>query len=183
MPMGLPAGRRVPRGRLRWYLVHVPEGREQAICEKVRNLVSPEYLEDAFVMFKERWFRRQGDWSLQPIQMYREYFFVATRDVVGLDKELSRLSFPARIAGSAEHAYIPLSPDAQTWFQAAMDDDHTLRNSVAVVVNGELQVQEGPLVGQETRVHRVDRHHRRCQVDVCGGGFTELMALDIPFKS
>lgn len=30
---GLPCGRRVPRGRVRWYLLKVREGSEAATCE------------------------------------------------------------------------------------------------------------------------------------------------------
>lgn len=185
MPMGLPCGRRTPRGRLRWYLVHVPEGREQSVCDRVRKAVDPALLDDAFVMFKERWFKREGVWSLQPIQMYRGYFFVATRDVLALDRALSRLSFPARIVGAEEHACMPLASEAQEWFAAAMDERHVLRSSTAVIENGQLNVQKGPLRGQESRVRKIDRHRRRCVVSVCDsdGGFTEQMPLDVPFKS
>ena len=185
MPMGLPCGRRAPRGKLRWYLVHVPEGREQAICDKVRKVVDPELLDDAFVMFKEGWFKRDGVWTLQPVQMYREYFFVATRDVAALDKALARLSFPARVVGADGHAYVPLASEAQEWFAGAMDERHVLRNSRAVIVDGVLDVQDGPLRGQESRVRKIDRHRRRCTVAVCDadGGFTEQMPIDVPFKS
>lgn len=185
MPMGLPCGRRSPRGKLRWYLVHVPEGREQSICDKVRKVVDPDLLDDAFVMLKESWFKRDGVWMLKPVQMYREYFFVATRDVAALDKALSRLSFPARVVGADGHAYAPLASEAQEWFSGAMDERHVLRNSMAVIENGRLNVQNGPLRGQESRVRKIDRHRRRCTVAVCDadGGFTEQMPIDVPFKS
>lgn len=185
MPMGLPCGRRSPRGKLRWYLVHVPEGREQSICDKVRKVVDPDLLDDAFVMFKESWFKRDGVWTLKPVQMYREYFFVATRDVAALDKALSRLSFPARVVGTDGHAYAPLASEAQEWFSGAMDERHVLRNSMAIIEDGVLRVQGGPLRGQESRVRKIDRHRRRCTVAVCDadGGFTEQMPIDVPFKS
>lgn len=183
--MGLPCGRRTPRGRLRWYLVHVPEGHEASTCERVRALVGPELLEDAFVMSKERWFKRRGIWFLQPVQMYRGYFFVATRDVIALDRELSKLSFPARVVGFREHAYMPLADVAQRWFEGSLDGSHTLRNSVGVIEGGSLCVQSGPLVGQEGLLSKIDRHRRCCLVHVGAGesGFTEQMPLNVPFKS
>ena len=60
-----------------------------------------------------------------------------------------------------------------------------LRTSVAVIEGGVLRVERGPLVGQEARVSRVDRHRRRCLVRVtdADGGFTECMPLDVPRKS
>ena len=185
VPAGFPCGVRTPRGKLRWYLVYTGEGREQSTCEKVKRLVDSSLLEDAFVMQRERWFKRAGAWSLIPVQMYRGYFFVATRDAAGLDKAFSKLSFPVQIAGALDHAYMPMSFDAQAWFTAAMDADHVLRNSLAVIVDGELRVQHGPLVGQERRVKKINRHKRSCLVSIPGttADSTEQLPIDIPFKS
>lgn len=52
-------------GRVRWYLVHTPNGKEREICEKVRRIIPHELMQDAFVMQKEYWFKRDGAWSLQ----------------------------------------------------------------------------------------------------------------------
>lgn len=183
---GMPVGRRTPRGKRRWYLVHAPEGQEQALCAKVRQIVPADILEDAFVMRKERWHKLDGVWALCSVPMYREYFFVVTKDVSALDKEFARLTFPIRVAKTDGRHYAPLSADAQEWYERALDEDHVLRNSVAVIVDGQLHVQEGPLVGQERRMSRVDRHRRRCLVTVAEGAdgqFTECAPLDVPFKS
>ena len=184
MPMGLPCGRRVPRGRLRWYLAQVPEGREAATCERLRRIVSAELIDDVFALRKERWFKRGGAWSLQSVPMYVGYLFIATCDVAALDRELSRLSFPVRLVGTDGRAWAPLAEEAREWFAASMDKTHTLRNSVAEIANGELHVQCGPLVGQESRVRKIDRHKRICLVNVCDadGGFVEPMPLDVPVK-
>lgn len=156
------------------------------MCDKVRSVVNPNVLDDAFVMRKERWRKREGEWTLQPVAMYEEYFFVATRDAAALDRELSKLSFPARIAGTDEHAYVPLSAEAQQWYESVLDDSRTLRNSTGVIQDGVLHVQEGPLVGQEVRVRKINRHKRDCRVAVCegaGGEFAETLPLEVPFKS
>lgn len=185
LPAGLLRGRRSPRGRVRWYLVHTEPGREQATCDRVRSIVSPGLLRDAFVVRQERWFKQAGTWSLITVELFPEYFFVATPDVVALDRELSRLSFPARVVGAGDRAYMPMADDAQVWFEGALDSRHILRNSIAVIVDGELHVQRGPLMGQESRVSRIDRHRRRCTVRVsdADGGFSTRMAIDVPFKS
>ena len=71
------------------------------------------------------------------------------------------------------------------WYAAAMDASHVIRSSTAVIVDGVLRVQSGPLVGQEPRISKVDRHRRRCQVLVGEGdtAFTEQAPIDVPFKS
>ena len=51
-------------GRVRWYLVHTPNGKERETCEKVRRIIPHKLMQDAFVMQKEFWFKRDGAWSL-----------------------------------------------------------------------------------------------------------------------
>ena len=172
-------------GRVRWYLVHTPNGKERETCEKVRRIIPHELMQDAFVMQKEFWFKRDGAWSLQTKPMYKEYFFVATRDAALLDKALAQLSFGCRIAGSRERAYASMPDDAQDWYRSVLDDDGVVRNSVARIEDGVLHIEQGPLVGQEARVKKVDRHKRWCLVDVGEGdsAFRELLPLDVPSKT
>lgn len=185
MAMGLPAGRRTPRGRVRWYLLRVPEGREQTVCDQLRRLVPHDLLADAFVPQKERWIKRGGVWFLEPARMYRGYAFALSHDAAGLSKTLAKLSIQAELAGDGERAWLPLADEAAAWFERSMDAYHIIRSSTAVIEYGELRVMEGPLVGQEDRIDRVDRHRRRCLVRVCDadGGFTESVAIDVPHKT
>lgn len=145
--------------------------------------MAPELLEDAFVMRKERWRKCNDVWQEYPVPMYQEYFFAVTKDVAELDRAMSKLSFPARIARGCGNHYAPLSAAAQAWYEDALDEKRVIRTSTAVIVNGILHVQSGPLVGQENRVLKIDRHKRFAYVDVGEGGFTECVPLCVPFKS
>lgn len=46
-------------------------------------------------------------------------------------------------------------------------------------------MEQGPLVGQEAHVKKIDRHKRWCLVDVGEGdsAFRELLPLDVPSKT
>ena len=133
MPMGLPCGRRVPKGNLRWYLLRVPEGREQSVCDLLKRIIPGELLEDAFAPRKERWAKRGGAWGLETVRMYRGYAFAATRDVSGLAKALARTTAAAELVGEFGRSWMPLAPEAQGWLEAAMDGEHVIRNSVGVI--------------------------------------------------
>ena len=169
---------------MRWYLLKVREGSEAATCAKLLRAVPRDVLIDCFPLRKERWFKRAGVWELQRVTAYRGYAFAVTADPSGLYKALSKLSVQAELAGADGRSWMPLAPDAQEWFERCMDEGHVLRSSTAVIVDGVLHVQEGPLVGQEPRIRKVDRHRRRCEVSLgWDGAFTEQMPLDVPFKS
>ena len=182
---GLPMGRRSPRGRERWYLLRMPEGREASICAELKRLLPESVLSDAFVLRKERWMKRGGVWFLEPVNMYRGYAFAISADAAGLAKELSRLTLPVELVGTETRSWAPLSDEAAAWYAGVTDDRHVIRSSTAVIVDGVLHVQSGPLVGQELRISKVDRHRRRCQVRVGDGdvAFTEQAPIDVPFKS
>ena len=182
---GLPLGRRTPKGRERWYLLRMPRGREASLCAELKRLLPESVLKDAFVLRKERWMKRQGKWSLEPKDMYWGYGFAVSSDAVGLAKALSRLTLPVELVGSGSRSWAPLSDEVADWYGRAADEGHVIRSSTAEIVDGMLHVQEGPLVGQEARVSRIDRHKRTCEVRVGAGedAFTERLALDVPFKS
>lgn len=156
----LPLGRRVPRGRSRWYLVACPEGHELQTCAMVKRIVPAELLEDAFVPLKERQGKYQGEWRRDVIVFFQGYFIVVTKDAARLSKALDKLTFPAHMVGSVGQSYQPISEDAQHLLEQMMDQSHVVRLSWGEVVSGALHVQEGPLAGKEDRVERFVR--RKC---------------------
>ena len=182
---GLPCGRRTPAGRDRWYLLRMLEGREAELCEELKRLVPPNLVKDAFVLRKERWTKRGGTWLLEPVNMYRGYAFAISPDAAGLAKALMQLSLPVELVGTEVRSWAPIADEVADWYAAAEDSQHVIRSSTAVIVDGALHVTEGPLMGQEARISKVDRHRRRCTVavDGPGGGFTEQAPIDVPFKS
>lgn len=151
----------------------------------MKKVIPKELLEDAFVMRRERVKKYHGEWLTTTTLMYPEYFIVVTRDANAFDKELSKLSFPAHIAKGDNRFYAPMAEEAQAWYERVMDGAHVIRTSTAVVIDGELQIQKGPMVGQEARVIKYDRRKCICTVAVGegGGGFTECVPFVIPFKS
>lgn len=182
---GLPLGRRTPKGRERWYLLRVPEGREAATCAELKRLLPGDLLKDAFALRKERWFKRAGEWSLVPVDMYRGYAFAVSPDAAGLARALSRLTLSAALVGTESRSWAPLADEVASWYASVADEGHVIRSSTAVIVDGVLHVTDGPLVGQEERISKVDRHRMRCTVRVADGdgGFAEQAAIDVPFKS
>lgn len=182
---GLPLGRRSPRGRERWYALRMPQGREEALCAELKRLLPASVLTDAFALRKERWIKRQGRWCVESVNMYRGYAFAISSDAAGLAKAIAKLTLPVELVGTEVRSWAPLSDEAAAWYAAAADKQHVIRSSTAVIVDGVLRVQTGPLVGQEPRIEKIDRHRRRCTVRVADGdgGFTEQAPLDVPFKS
>lgn len=182
---GLPCGRRTPKGRNRWYLLSMPPGREASICRELKRLVPSHLLADAFVLRKERWMKRQGAWFIEPVAMYRGYGFAISPDAPQLATAISKLTLPVELVGTKTRSWAPLSDDASAWFTSAADAQRIIRSSTAIIVNGALHVTDGPLVGQEASISKVDRHRRCCTVTIGkpDESFTEILPMDVPYKS
>lgn len=185
MPMGLPCGKRSPQGRLRWYVLRVPEGREQTTAEHLRRILPNSVLDAVCAPRVERWLKRAGVWFTSTKPLYPGYLFAATRNVAALNKALGTLSFTVQLVGAQGSSFAPLADEAAAWFQSVMDDTHVVRTSTGVIEDGQLHVLAGPLVGREQSVVRVDRHKRSCLVQVGAGehAFIERLALAVPQKT
>lgn len=153
----LPFGRRVPRGRLRWYLVACPMGKEQRTCDMVRKIVPQNVLEDAFVPRKERQIKFRGAWKTDVVDFFDGYFISVTRDAPALSQAFAKLSFPVHMVGAVGRGYQPISEDAQRLLEQTMDAHHVVRLSRGEVVSDALHVQDGPLVGKEERISKFIR--------------------------
>ena len=182
LPRGFAAGRRSPRGVSRWYAVRVPEGREAATAARLRAVVPAALMPDVFSITKERWFKRGGEWSLQAKPLFPGWLVAETPDPRALAAELARLSFPADLATGDGRTYLPMSKEAQAFYESHMDAGRCLRNSVGSVEGRDLRICSGPLAGREAEVLSWDRRRRFCLVAAGegAGAFTESMPLDIP---
>lgn len=185
-PSVLPLDRKSRKGTLRWYLAACPAGREQATCEKILAIISDELLEEAFVPRTERQKKLHGEWRTTVTSLLRVdgYFIVATRDATELSRHLAKLTFPVQLAGAVGRGYAPISKDAQVFLEETMDASHVVRLSWGEIVDDELHVLRGPLVGCEPRIVRANRRKAlalvRLEGDSTGEEFTILMPLAIP---
>lgn len=186
LPAGFPAGRRTPKGVSRWYLAQCPKGAEAATARRLRRLAPAHVLEDAFVLTKERFARRQGAWAVERRNPYPGYIFVSTSDAAALAKALASLSFPVSLV-----AHAPLSREAQAFYERVAERvgaaERCVRASRATIEGGLLVASAGPVAGMEERVVRVDRHRRFCLMQVgepgAHGSFVERLALEVTAKS
>lgn len=186
LPTGFLSAGPSSAGDLRWYAIHVPEGREDSVADKCRQILASDLVEYCFVPKYERYMKREGAWRIVVNPMFSEYIFIATRDVRALAKALRRLSFPVTLVGRRGAVYVPLSPSVQAWLESVLDDAHVLRASEGRIEGGALHVERGPLRGCEGRVRKINRHKRMAYLrfDEGDGGDCVLQAaLNVPVKN
>ena len=112
------------------------------------------------------------------------HLFLESGDAAALVDALRTLSFRVEPAGLEGRGVVPLDDGVRAWLEASADPTWCVRSSVAEIVGGELRVTSGPLVGQEARVLKVDRHKRTALVAMGDGpkAPVEALAIDVPVK-
>ena len=160
-----------------WCAVRVRTGSEAATAEALRRVLPSSVLADAFVPRKERWFKRGGAWDLKAVPIYPGYLVAVTKDAEAFARAAWETSLKVEPAGRLD--------GERRWIESNEDGGHIVRGSDGVIEDGKLRVLSGPLVGQEDRILKVDRHKRACTVLMCcenGRAVTELFALHVPEK-
>ena len=171
-------------GAVRWYAAYAGEGREAALAAKVGAALPAEVLCEAFCPRWEAIMKRRGAWLKVERPMFRGYALLASRDGRALARAVARLSFPVSLAGRRGRSLLPVEAEVQRWLEEALDSSHVLRASEGFIEDGRLVVERGPLVGQERRIRRIDRHKSMAWVALGDAEpqFLLRAALAVPVK-
>lgn len=177
----VPLGPCLSSRRLRWHLLSVAEGHEQAARERVLRLLPEGLVTAAFIPRRERFVKKDGRWLLRVMPLWRGYVVVITRNSGELAKALARTNVSAGLVGVTPDGWAPLASEMEEWLDSVLDAGYVARASVGNIDDEGLHVVFGPLAGQEGRVVKIDRHRRQCWVRVCGVDVP--MPLEVPMKT
>lgn len=173
-------------GTLRWYVAKVHEGHEDSIARRCRKLMAPSVLADCFSPKVELLRKVGGTWRKVEQSLYPGYLFMVSPDPQALAKALKALSFSVNLVGERDDgSHAPLAPSEQGWLETALNEDYVLMMSRGVIGDGVTIVQEGPLIENEHRICRIDRHKRVATVKIEMPDGTTLVkaGLEITEKS
>ena len=78
-----------------------------------------------------------------------------------------------------------LTPEDVTCLSFFMGKTGVFPMSQGIIVDGRLTILSGPLVGEEDKIIKVDRHKRRAwlQIKLFGKPYTVVVGLEIPQKT
>ena len=152
------------------------------MAERVRRLARGA-LRDCFVLMRQTPRRYEGAWHLRDEVMFPGYVFLVANDPAVLSKQLELLSAPARLVRAGD-AVSTLEPHEIAFIEEFGGPEHTVALSVGRIVNGELQVTQGPLKGRTDCVVKIDRHKRMAYLaGSAPGGGSLRVGLEVVSKT
>ena len=81
--------------------------------------------------------------------------------------------------GDEGREILPLSVEEKEWIAAFIDETHCVRMSEAYIEGEIITVTQGPLLGQEAIIKKIDRHKRRAVIEMTMFGRTTTATIGL----
>ncbi|MEG0274757.1 MAG: antiterminator LoaP [Longicatena sp.] len=150
----------------RWYILYVYGGREMQLCDYL-NHVENLY---AFTIQKEVAHKRQGSMFTVLKPMFPSYIFVETLlDHACFTQLFNRLRSEkgGLIKELKYDDEIPsLLPEERQYLERLVNSDKVVETSKGFVENDKVVITEGPLMGYESSIVKIDRHQRKAELEL-----------------
>ena len=171
-----------------WYVVQVTTGQEQRVCDLVTRIASKasdqqpgqpgepdapaDLLKECFVPTYETERKYHGEWQTRRYKLFPGYVIAVTDHVDLLNRQLRSVRTFTRILGN-EDAFIPLDRAEMAFIDSFTSRRHrVIRMSRAVKEGDTVRVTDGPLVGQEASIRKVNRRKGTAIVEMAMFGRT-----------
>ena len=162
-----------------WCVLATKVGREELIQQMCkRHLNKKIYSRCMFPLCEQREHYR-GTWHTKLEKVFPGYLFFDTGD----PDELSRQLRKEKIMAQNNKLFVLTPEDVQCLLFFGRTGVFPM--SQGIIVNGRVIILSGPLVGEESRIRKVDRHKRRAwlQIKLFGKPYTVVVGLEISQKT
>ena len=148
-----------------WYVLKCQPGKAEEIMESCRKNISGQVLHDVFTFTYDRMKRYEGSWHTETSPMFPDCLFLETKDPAALRREL-RPYLACMQADTEDRMLTEVRPEEEAFLRKAGGRNHHLKMSTGYIRNGITHITDGPLVGMERRIRRIDRHKRLASIEM-----------------
>lgn len=144
---------------MNWYVVHLKHNQGDQLVKFFNSQVGTE----AFVPKIEKWYSVKGKKDYFIKDLYPDYIFVKTKkNLEEFDEQYQEFfqsiqSYAELLEYDDIHA---LNSQEKQLMEKMFGDSYVVKHSIGNIVNSVLKVSEGPLIGLEDKVIKIDRHKR-----------------------
>lgn len=170
-----------------YYVFFVQTGSENSVCRHINEKLS-EYKQYTFSPKKEIVYKKAGKVSIQLKNMFPGYVFTKTEytplefiQIVSLLVRQSRKVF--RLLEMYCPDSMNLSLSEKEFLMKLCDDQFIVKKSTGLIIGDRIIVREGPLVGFESSIKKVDRHKRRAEIEIPFMGGLRRISLSLEIVS
>jgi transcription termination/antitermination protein NusG len=164
-----------------WQVVHVLGGFEV----KIRDFLNKDSRNIAFIPKKKKIFRKRGINNIEESVLFPNYVFVKTTMehfdfmeytqlyLVGIEGFIKLLKHDK--VGTES-----LLPDEISFLKRFLNEDFLVDESVGIIEGDSVVIMDGPLVGCESLIQKIDRHKRLAWIQM--NMFGEMRTISVPLE-
>ncbi|MBR0163492.1 MAG: hypothetical protein IJQ12_02335 [Lachnospiraceae bacterium] len=148
-----------------WYVLQTKTHTEESALDKCRKALVPAAADAVFLPRYVRERKVHGVFERDLRVLFPGYLFVDSKtpeEIAAVMREIPGIAVPV----CTGEDFTPVRREEQTFLLRLMDDDHIVQPSKGRILNGVVEVDEGPLTGHGDKIVYIDRHKRFCEIRV-----------------
>ena len=163
-----------------WYVIQVMTGDEKNTVEMCKVIVSDSEAHEFFIPEADRKKRKKGKWYNIRKPMFPGYVFISTENIEELYEELKGVPKLTKVLGT-DHTVTPISKAEESLIKRLTNKQHIAEISVGYIEGDRLIISEGPMMGMEAMVKKIDRHKRIAVLSITmfGNSTDVTMGLEV----
>lgn len=165
---------------MRTYVMQVATGRERTTVAALKRLLGKDARYRIFVPRFQFQKKIKGSWRLVEELLTPGYVYLRTSmsDIEELSQKIKVAPPFARVLAH-NGTFIPLDADEESWLVQLTGTTHVVEPSIGVAEGDHVMITDGPLVGLESQIKKIDRHKRLAYVDVRLMGRTKTIKVGV----
>lgn len=146
-----------------WYVLWIENGKEYEVKERLISVLPKKDYEKIIVPYKNMPKRIAGKWFTTKEKLFAGYIFIVTEDPNKIVPYLEKFSgFVTFLKVGKDIS--PIFKEEVDFLTTLMGDNDEADLSKGIINGDILKIISGPLVGQEAKVKKIDRHKRKAVV-------------------
>lgn len=163
-----------------WYVIQVMTGDEKNTVDMCKVIVQESNEHEFFIPEADRKKRVKGKWHNIRKPMFPGYVFISTENIDELYEELKNVPKLTKVLGT-DHTITPISQSEENLIKRLTNKQHVAEVSVGYIEGDRLIISEGPMVGMEAMVKKINRHKRIAVLSITmfGNSTDVTMGLEV----
>ena len=149
-----------------WYVIQVRSGHEDKIVNACHTYIPEEILKKAFVPKYKHVRKIRGEWKQLESPLFTGYVFLITDHIEELFYSLHKIPDFTKLLGNDGDDIYPLTRKDAYFIERFVNDEYILDMSIGHIIGDKVIINEGPLLGYEGLITKIDRHKRIAYLDI-----------------
>lgn len=150
-----------------YYVIWTLTGKEEIVRDEILAQLGEDNREKLHILTRERKQKYRGEWMMRKEKLFPGYLFMdlSAEQVEPVRTALWKVTEHAKVIKSGDDLY-PIREDEERFLRRMTGDTTNVAVSIGVIEGDKIIVQEGPLIGMEGMIKRIDRHKRMAVLEV-----------------